>query len=172
MNEALVTWLMTPDAPEDLLTVGDFLRRPEWHAWALCRGRGAMSSGERPARCVRSVLRQRWPILTSWVCGAGPRTQSVGRSADSGRWRDELRAGASLTPQRHRRRREIRDERKVTDSVVSSPSLVRDHRDTAGPREIEPTGPKRHYLRTTGDLWSGYVSRGRCGRGRATGRRG
>ena len=119
MNEALVTWLIAPDAPEDLLTVGDFVRWPEWHAWALCRGRGpAMSSGGRPARCVRSVLRQRWPILTSRVCEPGPRTQSVGRSADSGGWRDEVRAGASLTPQRHRRRREIRDERKVTDPVV------------------------------------------------------
>jgi hypothetical protein len=31
---------MAPDAPEDLLAVEDFLRRPEWHAWALCRGRG------------------------------------------------------------------------------------------------------------------------------------
>ncbi len=40
MNEALVTWLMAPDAPEGPLTVEDFRRRPEWHARALCRGVG------------------------------------------------------------------------------------------------------------------------------------
>ena len=31
MNEALVHWLMGPDAPDERLTLEGFLRRPGWH---------------------------------------------------------------------------------------------------------------------------------------------
>ena len=41
MNEALIAWLMTaPDVPDERLTLDDFLRRPEWHQRAACRGVG------------------------------------------------------------------------------------------------------------------------------------
>ena len=46
MNEALTAWLMTPDAPAEPVTLEDFVRRPEWHQRAACRGRG-------PAEFVR-----------------------------------------------------------------------------------------------------------------------
>jgi hypothetical protein len=39
VNEALVAWLMTaPDAPDERLTLGDFLARPAWHQRAACWG--------------------------------------------------------------------------------------------------------------------------------------
>ena len=39
VNEALVAWLMTaPDVPDETLPLEDFLRRPEWHQPAACRG--------------------------------------------------------------------------------------------------------------------------------------
>lgn len=41
MNEALIAWLMrAPDVPDERLTLDDFLRRPEWHQRAACRGVG------------------------------------------------------------------------------------------------------------------------------------
>jgi Transcription factor WhiB len=40
MNEALVHWLMAPDAPDERLTHEDWLRRPAWHQRAACRGVG------------------------------------------------------------------------------------------------------------------------------------
>ena len=40
MNEALVQRLASPEAPTEVLAVEDFLRRPEWHQQAKCRGRG------------------------------------------------------------------------------------------------------------------------------------
>jgi len=41
MNEALVHWLMAPDAPEPV-SLEDFLGRPEWHQRVLCRGETAL----------------------------------------------------------------------------------------------------------------------------------
>jgi hypothetical protein len=41
MNEALLAWLMTPEAPDATVTLEEFLQRPEWHKWAACRGVGA-----------------------------------------------------------------------------------------------------------------------------------
>ena len=41
VNEALVGWLMTaPDAPDERLTLEDWLRRQAWHQRAACRGVG------------------------------------------------------------------------------------------------------------------------------------
>ncbi len=40
MNEALIHWLITPEAPEGRLTLEDYLPRPEWHQRAACRGVG------------------------------------------------------------------------------------------------------------------------------------
>jgi len=40
MNEALVQWLMAPEAEGVRLTLEDFLGRPEWHQRAACRGVG------------------------------------------------------------------------------------------------------------------------------------
>ncbi len=34
-------WCMAPGVPDEPLTLEDFLRRPEWHQQALCRGEGA-----------------------------------------------------------------------------------------------------------------------------------
>jgi len=49
---------MAPDAPEDLLTVEDFRRRPEWHARALCRGRGPAMfvAGPVHQECLEAAL--------------------------------------------------------------------------------------------------------------------
>jgi hypothetical protein len=41
MNRALVDRLMALDAPDEMLTLEDFLRRPEWHQRAAYRGQGA-----------------------------------------------------------------------------------------------------------------------------------
>jgi hypothetical protein len=38
VNDALVGWLMTPEVPDETLTLEDFLHRPEWHQRAACRG--------------------------------------------------------------------------------------------------------------------------------------
>jgi len=40
VNDALLGWLMAPDAPDETLTLEDFLKRPEWHQRAACRGVG------------------------------------------------------------------------------------------------------------------------------------
>jgi WhiB family redox-sensing transcriptional regulator len=40
MNEALIPWLMAPDAPEASVTPEDILHRPQWHQDAACRGVG------------------------------------------------------------------------------------------------------------------------------------
>ena len=40
MNAALTAWLMTPEAPDEKLTLEDFLQRPEWHQRVACRGLG------------------------------------------------------------------------------------------------------------------------------------
>jgi WhiB family redox-sensing transcriptional regulator len=41
MNEALMLWLMTPEATESAkLVLEDFLERPAWHQDAACRGLG------------------------------------------------------------------------------------------------------------------------------------
>jgi hypothetical protein len=40
VNEPLIQWLMAPDAPDETLTLEDFLRRPDWHQRAACRGVG------------------------------------------------------------------------------------------------------------------------------------
>ena len=40
MNEALIGWLMTPEAPATAVTLEEMLRRPEWHQRAACRGVG------------------------------------------------------------------------------------------------------------------------------------
>ena len=49
MNEALVQWLMAPEAEGVPITLEDFLQRPEWHQWAACRGmgHGAFIRGEK-----------------------------------------------------------------------------------------------------------------------------
>ncbi len=38
MNEALLAWLMAPDAPDERHELNDWLARPSWHRDALCRG--------------------------------------------------------------------------------------------------------------------------------------
>ena len=55
MNEALIGWLMSPEASATAVTL-EMLRRPEWHQRAACRGVG-------PADYVR-----------------GPRGYEVGRA--------------------------------------------------------------------------------------------
>lgn len=40
VNDALIQWLMTPDAAEVPLTLEAFLHRPEWQQDAACRGQG------------------------------------------------------------------------------------------------------------------------------------
>jgi hypothetical protein len=40
MNEALLGWLMAPEAEGVPLTLEDFLQRPAWHLDAACRGMG------------------------------------------------------------------------------------------------------------------------------------
>ena len=42
MNEALVDWLMAPEAEGVRLTLEGFLGRPEWHQRAACRGETAL----------------------------------------------------------------------------------------------------------------------------------
>jgi Transcription factor WhiB len=37
MNNALVKWLMSPDAPDEPLLISDFLNRPTWHGQAACK---------------------------------------------------------------------------------------------------------------------------------------
>jgi WhiB family transcriptional regulator, redox-sensing transcriptional regulator len=41
VNEGLLGWLMTPEAPDEALTLWEFLHPPEWHQRAACRGLGA-----------------------------------------------------------------------------------------------------------------------------------
>ena len=40
MNEALIGWLMTPEASATAVTLEEMLRRPEWHQRAACKGVG------------------------------------------------------------------------------------------------------------------------------------
>lgn len=40
MNEALIGWLMTPEASATAVTLEEMLRRPDWHQRAACRGVG------------------------------------------------------------------------------------------------------------------------------------
>jgi hypothetical protein len=42
VNEALIAWLMTPEAPALPVTLEELLHRPEWHQRAACRGVGGV----------------------------------------------------------------------------------------------------------------------------------
>ena len=75
MNAALTAWLMTPETPDETLTLEDFLHRPEWHQRAAGRGQGAdafvipLGGGEynrelcQTCACVPNVSRSPWPTL-------------------------------------------------------------------------------------------------------------
>ena len=91
MNEALVSWLMAPDAEAVPLTLEDYLHRPEWQQDGACRGQGTAhlvierASNTPSARCVRTVLCERSASMlhladqVSKGSGAGPRRWSGGR---------------------------------------------------------------------------------------------
>jgi WhiB family transcriptional regulator, redox-sensing transcriptional regulator len=54
VNDALVSWLMTPGAVDEPVTLEDFLHRPRWHAEALCRGLTGIFFSAAPANLARA----------------------------------------------------------------------------------------------------------------------
>ena len=66
MNEALVGWLMALETADDAVTLEDFVRRPEWHQQAACRGVGPSTTSVAPggnyedvrARCAGCPVRR------------------------------------------------------------------------------------------------------------------
>ena len=62
---------MTPDVPDERLTLDDFLRRPAWHRDALCRGPVGPSDYVRGARGNYEAVRA--------LCGECPVRQKLSR---------------------------------------------------------------------------------------------
>ena len=71
-NQALVEWLMLPEAPDPAAVLAELLQRPEWHERAACAGlsvdlfvigRGRQYDAVRPLceswACARSALLSR-----------------------------------------------------------------------------------------------------------------
>jgi hypothetical protein len=82
VNEAELHRLMAPDAADERLTLEDFLRRPDWHGDAVCRGVGpsevrpcvegptlAPSGAVEGLSAARSASRRRWPMSRWWALG-------------------------------------------------------------------------------------------------------
>jgi hypothetical protein len=68
MNNALVKWLMSSDAPDEPLLISDFLNRPTWHCQAACKTVGVrtyFSNDEATLKIARAIcagcpVRQEW----------------------------------------------------------------------------------------------------------------
>ena len=116
VNDALITWLMTaPDAPDEMLTLEDFLHRPDWHQRALCTGKtdtffstapdqpGARQGPVRICGYARTALTTRSLIQIWMACSPGSSRPSGGRCGVSG-WREQ----ESKNPQGKRKSHPIR----------------------------------------------------------------